>query len=93
MSSSCKSELKKANIFAGKISASCSGIHQAANVSPVFRAAKEKLRKVTPEQANIASPRLYTTIPLAISECEKKFNIIVPPDRRGKIVDAIAAIV
>jgi len=35
--------LKETHVFLGKISASCSGIHQASDVSPLFRAAKQKV--------------------------------------------------
>ena len=47
--------LKETHVFLGKISASCSGIHQASDVSPLFRAAKQKVAYVTNHEVNVSN--------------------------------------
>jgi len=54
--------IKESHIFLGKLSASCSGIHQASDVSPLFRAAKQKVAYIHNHEVDVSNPTLQRRI-------------------------------
>lgn len=68
--------LRDSKVDIGKVAASCSGIHQPSDVSPVFKAAKRRLATVTKKQFDVIDPvverhirtKFSTTSSLAIKE-------------------------
>ena len=46
----------------GKVAASCSGIHQASDVSPLFKMAKQALEKFTRNEENVSNPMVQQAI-------------------------------
>ena len=74
-------KLNRSAIMIGKVSASCSGIHQASDVSPVFRA----LKCLHDRGVKVSNPVLFNLVISAITEFEKENSIQVGSEYKGKI--------
>ena len=69
----------------GKIAASCSGIHQSSDVSPLFRAIKTKIHAV--ETRKYRSPLINTALVTILASCG--FSVAI----RSKISDGLQKVV
>jgi len=76
----------------GKVSASCSGIHQASDVSPVFRNAKQALKCLHDRGVKVSNPVLFNLVISAITEFEKENSIQVGSEYKGKIAQGCVVI-
>lgn len=81
--------LDTSDVMLGKLPASTSGIHQVADVSPVFKAAKAKLANSTYREASIALPVLKQSISTALVRFEEESNIGLSAEKKAKIVQAL----
>lgn len=69
----------------GKIPASCSGILQPSDVSPLFKAAKTKLRSMLKKHLIAENPIVEGHIMASIDQLQGEFSIIVGSEKRKKI--------
>ena len=81
------------NIHLGKYSASCSGAHQPADRSPLFRASKTKLRSLLSKGLVHRSVTVDRHIMNALAQLELKFNLDVSPGQKAKVVFCCQAVV
>jgi hypothetical protein len=82
---STRSLLEAKNIQLGKIAASCSGIHQPSDVSPLFRASKTRLRSMLSGNSVIPNPSVEAQITRALNQLETDFGVIVPSGQKSKV--------
>jgi hypothetical protein len=85
--------LKESNIDLGKVSASCSAIHQPSDVSPVFKATKSKLKSIAKNGIVVFNPVLEDNIRDGISLFEENSSILVAADLKEKICTCLLNIV
>lgn len=55
MNNELNEQMKESMVSLGKVSASCSSIHQASDVSPLFKAAKKRLETITKKSISTAN--------------------------------------
>ena len=78
--------LKDKNIAMGKISASCSGIHQPSDVSPLFRAAKKHLHTFTDHNPECSDLIFKQAMDTAIKSFEHESKLSLSSEQKGKII-------
>ena len=78
--------LRQKNIHLGKYPASCSGIHQPADVSPLFRACKTRLKNLLSKSLVHQNQTIDSHIMNALGRLETKFNLVVPAGQKSKVV-------
>lgn len=78
------SELQDYEIILSKIAASCSHIHQAADMGPVFRALKAHLAAITRKGLSVENKLLDLRIMEALGKLEVEFNITLPAEKKDK---------
>lgn len=81
-------KFEDSNIELGKLPASCSGIHQAADVSSLFRSVKDRVLSNETNQQMFVNVVLQNNIAAAIAHFESKKSIRIGPDMCKKIKDA-----
>lgn len=86
-------QLQSSNIVLGKIPASCSGIHQPLDVSPLFRAAKSRMKSVVAKASIVSNTVLETHVRNALSLLESKCNVSVKSEQKNKVVYGCSVIV
>jgi DNA polymerase III delta prime subunit len=79
--------VKDSHVMLGKISASCSGIHQASDVSPLFRSAKTKVRTMTQNEVVISNYVVETILADKIVKSDNTALSSLSSGQRGKIVN------
>lgn len=84
--------LKEKNIDIGKISASCSGIHQPSDVSPLFRASKSRLRGLLSNVVIPSNPLVQEHILSAFTELKEVYHISVPSSQQEKVIYGCSAV-
>ena len=77
--------LRQSNIDLGKIPASCSGILQPSDVSPLFKAAKTKLRSMLVKHLIAENPIVESHIMTAIDQLQQELKITVGSEHKKKI--------
>ena len=78
-------DLEAANITVGKVSASCSAIHQPSDVSPLFKAVKKRLSHCIQNEENVNNPVLEEHIRDALKTLESNQSIQVGSEYKNKI--------
>ncbi len=86
-------KLQQKNIAMGKIAASCSGILQPSDVSPLFRACKQVLKRITAMEEDVSNPVLESHLRNAITSLEAQFGICLGNEEKHKIICACMTIV
>ncbi len=84
--------LRDANIDVGKIPASCSGILQPSDVSPLFRAAKTKLRNMLLKHLVGDNPVVEKNIMKVFDNLEVKYNLSIGSGQKKKATKACIGI-
>jgi hypothetical protein len=79
------SDLQDHEITLGKIAASCSHIHQAADVGPVFRALKAHLAAITCKGVSVENSLLDLRIKEQLAKIEEEFSITLGEDRKDRL--------
>jgi len=79
------SDLQDHEITLGKIAASCSHIHQAADVGPVFRALKVHLAAITRKGVSVENSLLDLRIKEQLAKFEEEFSITLGEDRKDRL--------
>ena len=64
--------MKEKQLIFGKISASCSGIHQASDVSSLFRNTKKKVRTMTRNEDVVSNPVLENILRCKLDNSEHR---------------------
>lgn len=77
--------LRAENIHLGKIAASCSGILQPSDVSPLFRASKTKLRNMLNKAPPHPNPIVEAHILRALGETSEVCDVIISSTQRSKL--------
>jgi hypothetical protein len=84
--------LRDNGIGIGKISGSCSGIHQAADISPIFRNIKQAIKVLRDRATIVFNPVLNGLIVSAISEMEQEKSLKVDSTQKSKIAQGCVVI-
>jgi len=84
--------LNKSLVDLGKVSASCSGIHQASDVSTLFKDAKKLLDKFTRNEQDVSNPVVHDAIIDAIAHSQVSSVANIPSEMKTKIIYACLSI-
>ncbi len=84
--------LQEHNIHIGKLSASCSGILQPLDRSPIFKTAKRRLKSIVSANDVRASPLLEMKLKGILQRVENNFNITLPSSVKDRLVFGILAV-
>lgn len=93
LSKSVRDTLHKKNIHLGKYPASCSGIHQPADVSPIFRACKTRLKNLLSKSLAHQNATVANHITAALNRIETKYKLVIPNGQKSKVVFGCQAVV
>lgn len=85
--------IEESNIDLGKLPTSCSGIHQAADVSPLCKAVKARVKSIESNLQQLDNPVLERNISAAISNFESTNSIQVSHEHKLKIKHACLVVV
>ena len=77
--------LRDTNIDIGKVPASCSGILQPSDVSPLFRAAKTKLRNLLMKHLIGDNPVVKKSIMKVLNDLEVKYSLSIGSGQKKKV--------
>jgi hypothetical protein len=80
-------------IDVGKHPASCSGIHQASDVAPLFKSVKKRLKTICEHEIDVSNPVLERNVRSAIRAMEEEMEIVIPSEKKNKIAHAALAMV
>lgn len=78
--------LKSSAVDFGKISASCSGIHQPSDVSPIFKSVKARLKTIIKKDTDVSNDILEAHMRNLFKETPHKVLKEVSPELKNKII-------
>lgn len=91
-SQAVQTQLAASNIQLGKLPASCSGILQASDVSPLFRAAKKTLKSKLRKSFGGDNPVVEEAIMICLQQLEERYSISVGSTHKHKIAHGSIAV-
>jgi hypothetical protein len=80
------------HVHIGKLPASCSGIHQSCDVSPVFKVTKKCLKDIFKRQLIHNNPTITTKVQEGLSKLESDVHIIISALIKQRIETSVLAI-
>jgi len=87
------SDLNDHEVVVCKLPASCSAIHQALDVGPIFKGAKSRLEKIVRTEQEVSNPMLSSKIASNLKHSEGKYDIILTSDTKKNMIRGVGGIV